>query len=60
LFDESQRKGLEFLLIVMADEELPLLYREEGEGLLQKSIDTTFGYNPEVEAEANAAAIARI
>lgn len=47
-------------MIALADDELPLLYGEEGAELMQKSVDTTFGCNPEREAEANAAAIARI
>jgi len=57
---EDVRRGLEFLLVALADDETPLLYREEGVGLLQQYAQGTFGYDAELDAEANERAIARI
>ncbi len=57
---ENPRRGLEFLLIALADDELPLLYREEGAELIKASFKDTFGYDPQAEVADNANAIARI
>jgi hypothetical protein len=53
----SKRTGLTFLLIALADEELPLLYREEGLELLRQVTGQGFGYNAEADVAANAPAI---
>jgi zinc/manganese transport system permease protein len=57
---EDLRRGLEFLLIALADDELPLLYREEGLALLQEHAKQDFGYDAQLRASANEQAIARI
>jgi len=57
---DDMRRGLEFLLIVLADDETPLLYREEGVALLEQSAKETFGYDAQLDAAANEKAIARI
>ncbi|MBN2576689.1 MAG: metal ABC transporter permease [Deltaproteobacteria bacterium] len=57
---EDTRRGLEFLLVALADDELPLLYREEGVALLAEYAKQTFGYDPQREAADNEEAIARI
>ncbi|HUT78804.1 MAG TPA: hypothetical protein VM285_14000, partial [Polyangia bacterium] len=57
---ESPLKALEFLVIALADEELPLLYREEAAGLLGELADETFGYNPQAETASNEGAILRV
>jgi zinc/manganese transport system permease protein len=56
----SKRKALEFLLVVLADDELPLLYREEASAVLQQAGGETFGYDSELDASGNSQAIARI
>ncbi|MFC1642875.1 metal ABC transporter permease [Myxococcota bacterium] len=56
----SPRKGLEFLLVVLADEETPLLYREEGMELLKSTTGQEFGYDSQAQASGNLAAIGRI
>lgn len=60
LLGSDQRKALEFLLIALADDELPLLYREEASGVLQQAGGDTFGYNSDADAAANTKAIARL
>lgn len=57
---EDARRGLEFLLVALADDELPLLYREEGVALLQEYAKQDFGYDAQLAASANEPAIARI
>ena len=57
---ENARRGLEFLLIALADDELPLLYREEGAEMLEASFKDTFGYDPQVEVTDNDKALLRI
>ncbi len=57
---EDPTRGLEFLLIALADEELPLLYREEATELLDGSGNGAFGYDPEADVAANEAAIRRV
>jgi zinc/manganese transport system permease protein len=57
---EHPTRALEFLLIALSDEELPLLYREEAAGLLGTAAGETFGYDPQAGVAANAAAIRRI
>ena len=59
-FAENPRRGLEFLLIALADDELPLLYREEGSELLDRATGGPFGYDAQDHVEANQEAIARI
>ncbi|MBN2195309.1 MAG: metal ABC transporter permease [Polyangiaceae bacterium] len=56
----TPRKGLEFLVIALADDETPLLYREEGVALLKQATGRDFGYRSEAEASENSAAITRI
>lgn len=58
--EEDVRRGLEFLLIALADDETPLLYREEGVAMLEQYAKGTFGYDARLEAAANGPAIARI
>lgn len=55
---EDRRRGLEFLLVALADNELPLLYREEGLAILKEAERSTFGYDPQAELEDNSASIA--
>lgn len=57
---EDTRRGLEFLLIGLADDELPLLYREEGAELLVEATKDAFGYDAQADWERNRAAITRI
>lgn len=57
---ESPRRGLEFLLLALADHELPLLYREEGVELLRTIDNGAFGYDLSLEPQLNSAAIRRI
>ena len=57
---EDVRRGLEFLLVALADDETPLLYREEGVTLLEQYAKATFGYDAQIDAAANEKAIARI
>jgi len=57
---ENRRRGLEFLLVALADDELPLLYREEASGLLAEFSKDAFGYEAQAEPGANAKAIDRI
>ncbi|MBN2372023.1 MAG: metal ABC transporter permease [Vicinamibacteria bacterium] len=56
----NKRKGLEFLLVALADEELPLLYREEAVDLLTKAAGKSFGYDTQADMSQNAKAIRRI
>jgi zinc/manganese transport system permease protein len=56
----AKRKGLEFLLIVLADDELPLLYREEAGELLKQATGESFGYDPAADVAQNSQAIGRI
>jgi zinc/manganese transport system permease protein len=56
----NQRRGLEFLLLVLADDELPLLYREEAHDLLTRTVGKSFGYDPQADMKQNAKAISRI
>jgi DtxR family Mn-dependent transcriptional regulator len=53
-------KALEFLVIVLADDETPLLFREEASALLQEAAGERFGYDPGPTARENQRAIARI
>ncbi len=57
---EDRRRGLEFLLIALADDDLPLLYREEGAALLAETERDGFGYDPQADAAGNRKAVARI
>jgi zinc/manganese transport system permease protein len=57
---EDQRRGLEFITIALADDELPLLYREETVELLRQSVNDTFGYDPELDFKGNQKAVARL
>jgi zinc/manganese transport system permease protein len=57
---ENRRRGLEFLLIALADDEVPLLYREEATDLLKQATGESFGYDSQVEAAQNSQAIGRI
>jgi len=58
---KTERKaGLEILVTALADDELPLLYREEGSALLQEATGQTFGYQSESDASQNAPVIQRI
>lgn len=57
---ENQRRGLELLVLCLVDEEMPLLYREEAVALLREKTGKDFGYRPDGEAVANAAATARL
>ena len=57
---EDRRRGLEFLLIALADDDLPLLYREEGNELLTQAVEDTAGYDPDLDAAGNRAAIERL
>ena len=56
----SKRKALEFLLVALADDELPLLYREEASSVLQQAGRETFGYDSQADASGNSQAIARL
>jgi zinc/manganese transport system permease protein len=56
----SKRKGLELLLVALADDEMPLLYREEAVDLLKATTAVTFGYVSENGQTENARAIAQI
>jgi zinc/manganese transport system permease protein len=56
----SKQAGLELVLTALADDELPLLYREEGSTLLQEATAQTFGYDSAAEGPENAPAIQRI
>lgn len=55
-----RRVALEFLLLALADDDLPLLYREEGKQLLEQAAGQDFGYQSQNETGANTEAIARI
>ncbi len=57
---ENERRGLEILLLSLADEELPLLYREEAVTLLRQTTGRDFGYHPERDVTENVDAISRI
>jgi zinc/manganese transport system permease protein len=57
---EHRRRGLEFLLVALADEQLPLLYREEGLAVLAQAEEDTFGYDPRGKPDQNVAALAAI
>jgi zinc/manganese transport system permease protein len=57
---EDPAKGLEFLAVALADDELPLLYREEAAALLLKAAGERFGYDPALECRANDVAIAEV
>jgi len=56
---DDRRRGLEFLIIALADDELPLLYREEAAALLKEYTNQDFGYDAQNDAAANGDAIAR-
>jgi zinc/manganese transport system permease protein len=56
---ESKRRGLGFLLILLADPETPTFYRSEVVDLLKQAFGTDFGYNPDTAPKDNAEAIAR-
>jgi zinc/manganese transport system permease protein len=55
--DQDRRKGLEFLLLVLADDEMPLLYREEAGAVLSRALGERMGYDPQLAVGQNAAAI---
>ncbi|MBN2360814.1 MAG: metal ABC transporter permease [Deltaproteobacteria bacterium] len=57
---EEQRRGLEFLLIALADDELPLLYREEAVELLKQAAGDGLGYDPQVDVKQNEPALAKL
>lgn len=57
---ENTRRGLEFLLLALSDDELPLLYREEGVELLLASEKDAYGYDASLEVKQNESAIRRI
>ncbi len=57
---ENERRGLEFLLLCLADDETPLLYREEAVALLRETTGRDFGYQAEGDVSDNATPIARI
>lgn len=56
----DKRQGLEFLLIALSDDELPLLYREESIELLVSSMGDIFGYDIRQTASNNTQALKRI
>ncbi len=56
----DQRRGLEFLLIALVDDELPLLFREEAREILKTATGKTFGYDPQHEVAQNTQAISTI
>jgi len=52
--------ALRFAVIALADDETPLLYREEGLDLVREVTHDTFGYDTDSEASQNIAALGRI
>ena len=56
----NRQRGLVYLLIALADEDLPLLYREEGVELLEQAAGQGFGYDAQSEVKSNTPAIRRI
>jgi zinc/manganese transport system permease protein len=56
----NKRRGLEYLLLALADDELPLLYREEALDLLQRAMGTSFGYDAQRDVSQNQKALSRI
>jgi hypothetical protein len=56
----NPQAALRLVLIALADEETPLLYREEGLDLVREVAHETFGYGTDSEASQNVAAIGRI
>jgi hypothetical protein len=56
----NRHEALGLLLISLADNELPLLYREEGKELLEQTTGQSFGYDSEVDAHGNLTALERV
>lgn len=44
--NQNVRRGVEFLLIALTDDDTPLLYREEASDLLRVYLKKDFGYDP--------------
>ncbi len=58
--EESQKKGLGFLLLLLSDPETPMFFRTEAVELLKQATGEDFGYNPELDVSANAEALKAI
>jgi ABC-type Mn2+/Zn2+ transport system permease subunit len=52
--EESKKKGLGFLLVLLADPETPPFFRSEGFELLKEATGEDFGYNPDEDPSGNA------
>jgi zinc/manganese transport system permease protein len=57
---ESEKKGLGFLLIFLADPETPMFFRSEAAELLKEVTGEDFGYNTEADPSGNAEALKAI
>jgi zinc/manganese transport system permease protein len=58
--EESQKKGLGFLLIFLSDPETPMFFRFEAVELLREATGEDFGYNTEKDPPGNAEALRAI
>jgi len=58
--EESKKKGLGFLIVLLADPQTPSFYRSEGFELLKEATGENFGYNPDLEPEENAGAVKKL
>jgi len=54
------RKGLEYLVIALADDDMAVLYREELVQILKETTGRKFGFDPQLDYAANAPSIKRI
>ncbi len=54
------RKALEILVAALADDELPLLYRQEAVDLVKELTGEAFGIDPDLEAKENLPGITRL
>jgi hypothetical protein len=58
--EESKKKGLGFLLILLSDPKTPTFFRSEAVGLLKETTGDDFGYNSDGDLPGNAEALQAI
>ena len=60
ILEDDRRRGLEFVFLILADDAVPLLYREEALALLEETLQGRFGYDAALQPIENAAALERL
>jgi zinc/manganese transport system permease protein len=60
ILEDDRRRGLEFVFLILADDAVPLLYREEALALLEETLQGRFGYDAALQPIENTAALERL